>query len=145
MGEKLGVTNKTVSRWENGNYLQPVEMLQLLSKLYDITINEILSGEKLTEEQYRDKAEENIKSTLSASAFTLKEKIDFYKKKWKKDHLFETVFGIGLVILLYVMGSLWGGLWSYAAALSTIGFASWYRNAMMTYVEDRVFGEKQGR
>ena len=31
LGEKLGVTNKTVSRWENGNYLPPVEILQELS------------------------------------------------------------------------------------------------------------------
>ena len=36
LGEKIGVTNKTVSRWENGNYLPPVEMLQELSKLYNI-------------------------------------------------------------------------------------------------------------
>ena len=27
LGEKIGVTNKTVSRWENGNYLPPVEIL----------------------------------------------------------------------------------------------------------------------
>ena len=28
LGEKLGVTNKTVSRWENGNYMPDIEMLQ---------------------------------------------------------------------------------------------------------------------
>ena len=27
LGEELGVTNKTVSRWETGTYLPPVEML----------------------------------------------------------------------------------------------------------------------
>ena len=32
LGEKLGVTNKTISRWENGNYMPDVEMLSLLSK-----------------------------------------------------------------------------------------------------------------
>lgn len=29
LGEKLGVTNKTISRWENGNYMPDVEMLSL--------------------------------------------------------------------------------------------------------------------
>ena len=29
LGEKLGVTNKTISRWENGNYMPDIEMLQL--------------------------------------------------------------------------------------------------------------------
>ena len=36
LGERLGVTNKTVSRWENGNYMPPVECLELLSDIYQI-------------------------------------------------------------------------------------------------------------
>ena len=32
LGETLGVTGKTVSRWETGTYLPPVEMLLLLSR-----------------------------------------------------------------------------------------------------------------
>lgn len=139
LGEKLGVTNKTVSRWETGAYLPPVEILQQLSELYGITINEILSGEKLTAEQYREKAEENIKTTLSASAFTLQEKIGFYKAKWKKEHRFELFLGIGLVILLYAAGVYCDSAF-YAATLAvTVGFPAWYNNAMMSYVEDRAF------
>jgi transcriptional regulator with XRE-family HTH domain len=64
LGEKLGVTNKTVSRWETGTYLPPVEMLQLLSELYGITINEILSGERLGEKEYREKADAMNEETL---------------------------------------------------------------------------------
>ena len=47
LGEKLWVTNKTISRWETGNYMPPVEMLEELSNMYNMTINEILSGKKL--------------------------------------------------------------------------------------------------
>ena len=43
LGESLGVSNKTVSRWETGTYLPPVEMLQRLSERYSVSINEILS------------------------------------------------------------------------------------------------------
>ena len=53
LGEKLGVTNKTISRWECGTYLPPVEMLKELSDLYGLTINEIISGQRLNEEQFR--------------------------------------------------------------------------------------------
>lgn len=60
LGEQIGVTNKTVSRWENGNYLPPVEMLQILSKLYDVSINELLSGARLNDEHYKENAEEYI-------------------------------------------------------------------------------------
>ena len=56
LGEKMGVSNKTVSRWETGNYLPPVEMLQQLSSFYGITINEILSGERLSEDTFLEKA-----------------------------------------------------------------------------------------
>ena len=53
LGEKIGVTNKTISRWENGNYLPPVEELQQLSQLFRISINEILSGKKLIYTEYK--------------------------------------------------------------------------------------------
>ena len=55
LGEKLGVKNKTVSRWETGTYMPPVEILEELSRLYGLTINEILSGRKLTTEEYKEK------------------------------------------------------------------------------------------
>ena len=74
LGEKLGVTNKTISRWETGNYMPPVEMLEELSNMYNMTINELLSGKKLSTEEYKEMAETNIKESLKATAFDLKEK-----------------------------------------------------------------------
>ena len=81
LGEKLGVTNKTISRWECGTYLPPVEMLKELSDLYGLTINEIISGQRLNEEQFRQQAEMNIADALKTSAFTLKERVRYYKRK----------------------------------------------------------------
>ena len=49
LGKKIGVTNKTISRWENGNYLPDIEMLQLLANEFQISIHELLSGERLSE------------------------------------------------------------------------------------------------
>lgn len=140
LGEKLGVTNKTVSRWENGNYLPTVEMLQLLSNLYGISINEILSGERLAAEDYREKAEENIKATLEISAFTLKEKIDFFKKKWIREHLAMAILEFSLLLILLVI-SHWQGqtLWGTAVYVLGVLRLLGYRNQMMAYVEDRAF------
>ena len=42
LGAQIGVTNKTISRWENGNYLPPVECLKVLAEFYDVSINEII-------------------------------------------------------------------------------------------------------
>lgn len=140
LGEKLGVTNKTVSRWEKGNYLPPVEMLQMLSDLYGLTINELLSGERLTQEQYREKAEENIKTALSESAFTLNEKTDFYKKKWEKDNAFYLTLSMVMVIALFVIGFFRHDvLWLAAGWIGSIVYIGWYRNSMMAYVEEHAF------
>lgn len=60
LGKRVGVTNKTVSRWETGKYMPPIECLKLLSDIYQISINEILSGGKLNKENYKEAAENNI-------------------------------------------------------------------------------------
>ena len=44
LGQTLGVTNKTVSRWENGNYLPDLEMLQLLGARFGVSVDELICG-----------------------------------------------------------------------------------------------------
>lgn len=85
LGEKLGVTNKTISRWENGNYMPDVEMLSLLSKEFGVSINELISGERLWAEDFKKAADDNLVTALNNSTFTLKEKIVFFKKKTSLD------------------------------------------------------------
>ena len=140
LGEKLGVTNKTISRWETGNYMPPVEMLEELSNLYNLTINEILSGKKLSTEEFKEMAETNIKETLKASAFSLKEKQEFYKKKWLKDHIAIMVF-IGICIVgVFVVGAMMrNSLIGYVAILMLVLAHGWRNNTMMTYVEKHAF------
>ena len=64
LADKLGVSNRTISSWENGNSLPDYSMFQDLCNELDISINELLSGEKLTEENYQQKLEENFVSTI---------------------------------------------------------------------------------
>lgn len=67
LGAQIGVTNKTISRWETGNYLPPVEMLQTLGNTFGVSINEILNGERINDGNYKDISEQNIKSALTIS------------------------------------------------------------------------------
>ena len=64
LGEKIGVTNKTISRWETGNYMPPVDCLNMLSDIYNISINEILAGERASGDAFTKIAEQNITVTL---------------------------------------------------------------------------------
>lgn len=60
LSEKLGISDKTVSKWERGNGFPDVSLLLPLCSELDITVNELLSGERVSEEDYCRKAEENM-------------------------------------------------------------------------------------
>ena len=60
LAEKLNITNKAVSKWETGRGMPDASILLELSKILDVTVNELLSGEKLQVNEYKVKAEENI-------------------------------------------------------------------------------------
>jgi len=60
LAEKLGVSSKSISRWENGNTLPDYSLLKDLCKELDINVNELLSGEKIKGNDYMNKSEENL-------------------------------------------------------------------------------------
>lgn len=140
LGEILGVTNKTVSRWENGNYLPPVEMLQILSEYYAVSINEILSGERVVKiDDYKEKAEENLKSVLSVSAFTVKDRVEFFKKKWRKENLFSFVICLIAISVLLAVGVIWDNGFQIIAVIAACMYSLVRYNRMMAYVEKNAY------
>lgn len=60
LSEKLKISDKTISKWERGNGFPEVSLLLPLCNELEITVNELLSGERVSEEDYRKKAEENM-------------------------------------------------------------------------------------
>lgn len=138
LGLELGVTNKTISRWENGNYLPPVEMLQAMSTFYGISINELLSGQRLPDTAYREKAEENIKAAIGSS-FSLRERMAYFKAKWRREHIADFVLGMLVTVGLYAAGIFWQKWLCLAGYIFCILFLVVSYNRMMTYVENRAF------
>lgn len=91
LGEKLGVSNKTISRWENGNYMPDLSLLEPLSKELGISLNELLAGEEIAKEKVIEYSERNLIST-----------IDYSDKKIKHEHKKISVFIIVIGLLLCV-------------------------------------------
>lgn len=87
-GDKMGVTNKTVSRWETGKYLPPADILLLMSELFDVSINELLAGQRLSDDEYKQTADNNLTEALRSSRFTTKDKIDFFKKMVERSYFY---------------------------------------------------------
>ena len=60
LAEKLFVSEKTVSKWENGKGVPDTEILPKICEVFEISINELLNGERIVEEDYVGKAEEKL-------------------------------------------------------------------------------------
>ncbi|MCI9365377.1 MAG: helix-turn-helix domain-containing protein [Clostridia bacterium] len=108
LGEKLGVSNKTISRWENGNYMPDLSLLKPLSEELGISLNELLSGEKIEEENIAKNAEISLINT-----------IDYTKGKIENEHkkISIVVMSIGIILSLIAFNlfeseSSWGSIYS---------------------------------
>lgn len=145
LGEKLGVSNKTVSRWETGAYLPPVEMLQAISGLYGVSINELLAGARLEGADYQAAAEENLRQVMEQSIFSLEERKIYYKKKWRRDHAPALVLGglLPAAVFLAAFFTDYALLWAAAPLLALAAYLIAY-NQMMSYVESRAFYPREG-
>lgn len=60
LAEILNISDRTISKWECGKGLPDVSLLQPLCKELGISVNELLTGERLDQENYMEKAEQKI-------------------------------------------------------------------------------------
>lgn len=143
LAERLGISNKTVSRWENGNYMPPVEMLMELSEIYGVSINELLSGRRLDESETRSAAEENLKSVLEESPFSLEDKKRYYTKKWAKEHWYTFVLpALFALTLIAFSAALSFPAGVFLGCIIPIPARIIAYNRMMSYVELKAFKVK---
>ena len=60
LSELLGISDKTISKWECGNGFPEASLLLPLCNELEITVNELLTGERISQQNYKKKAEENM-------------------------------------------------------------------------------------
>lgn len=60
LAEKLGVTDRSVSNWENGVCLPDASLYRLLCDILQISINELFAGEFVCDDNYKNIADENL-------------------------------------------------------------------------------------
>ena len=68
LAEQLSVSDKAVSKWETGRGLPDVLLMPPLCAVLGITVNDLLSGERVGEGDYRKKAEENMMELMRENA-----------------------------------------------------------------------------
>ena len=91
LANKLGITDRAISKWENGRGLPDISLLIPLCEVLDISINELLCGEKLEENAYSEKFDENIKT------------IDYSNKKIYKAKMIFLMILISVLTLFLIL------------------------------------------
>ena len=143
LGEKLHISGKTISRWETGTYMPPVEMLLALSELYGVSMNELVAGERLTPEELPVKAEENLTAVMKDNdAFQLEERRDYWREKWLTDHRWTIALLVGVFTAASLLFLSLDMVKPVAfMALISMGLAVFLRNRRDGYVEHHLYDD----
>lgn len=89
LAEKLNITNRAVSKWETGKSCPDASIMLELCNILGITVNELLSGERILMEDYQKKAEENL--------------VELQDKKMKAQKMFKRIELIWLAIAILLV------------------------------------------
>lgn len=101
LADEIGVSDKAISRWETGRGMPDTSIMPDLCKVLDISINELLSGQRLSSVDYNGKAEENMVELIKSNEDV---------KKRNKNAVIVTVIGLILLCLfIYLVTLISGG------------------------------------
>lgn len=84
LAEKLGVSNKTISKWENGKYMPDYSIIQILCKELDVTISELIDGKI---------------SNNDSPSFKEKQLLDLMRRMQELENQKEIQYGFMLIIM----------------------------------------------
>ena len=94
LAEQLGISNKTISKWECGNGMPDYAVMETLCDILKINVNELLSGKRLPSKDYNKKAEENMMSLIQESS---------EKKMWPRFESLTAILGIMALLATVVL------------------------------------------
>lgn len=97
--EKIGVTNKAVSKWETGKCLPDASLFSDICMLLNITLNELFAGERISPENIEKKAEENLIGMA----------IEYQKRDYRVT--FSMYISILIMLIIISVNISVGGMW----------------------------------
>ncbi len=93
LASKLHLSNRTISKWECGKGIPDSSVMMELCDVLGISVNELLSGEKLSGENYISKADENVIALIAEPEYS-------YKKE--RLSVLRSI-ALGLILLLFTV------------------------------------------
>lgn len=128
LAEKLGVSDRTIGNWENGRNMPDLSLFKPLCNEFNISLNDLMSGEKVKEKEYQEKLEENIINTINYTNKKIENRNNFIG-------LILITFGVLISITavsVFPSESSWGSIYSvFGAIVSLIGVSKFTKK--LTY------------
>ena len=129
--DALGISDKTVSKWECGNGMPELSFMQPICEILKISLNELFSGEQLADADYKKKAEENMMQLIKEAETSKKNIVggrdfgfvDNVEMKVETAHTINTEFWgtIGSELLGATALPSWGGFFPSEDKLHLLG------------------------
>lgn len=113
LAEKLGVSDRTVGNWENGRNMPDLSLFKPLCDILGVSINDLLSGEKVDKNKYQNTLEENIIKTIDYTSKKLNYKNNIIG-------IILLIFGIIIsitAVAIFKSESSWGSIYSVIGAI----------------------------
>ena len=108
LAEALNVSSRTVSRWETGSNMPDIVLLVELSEFYQISIPELIDGERKSEKMDQETKDTAIKMAEYS-------KNEFYTKKREIISALSMIFGVFIIIsalAIFPNESSWGSIYA---------------------------------
>lgn len=96
LANKLGVTDRAISHWENGRRMPDLSLIKPLCNELGITVNDLLSGEIVDKDKLEEKLEENLLNNLK-DVINKAKRNEFISKL-----IYKTVLVLSVVALFFV-------------------------------------------
>ena len=97
LADALGVTDRAVSKWENGRGLPDLSLLVPLCEILGVSVNELLCGEKIKREDLPQKAQDTVLDALT----------DSRKKERRTKRIFLAVL-LAVLLLFFSLVTMFG-------------------------------------
>lgn len=92
LAEQLNVSDKTVSKWENGKSMPEPALMLPLCEIFSISVSELLNGQRIAPEEYHSKTEETMMKLV-------KEKENSKKKQYNG------LIGVIVLMIIFILSA----------------------------------------
>lgn len=136
LADKIGVTDKAISKWECGRGLPEISIMKSLCEILDINLNELLNGGKLAQSDIPQKSEQQLLTLLSKSQIKSKSDVIWITSIFSLFYIISIIF----YVVIHSQG-LFDTLWililsSVLLAVGTIMLVVGIWKASLYYCEE---------